>query len=197
MQSSAPPLLPLLRSQTQGELLSWLYLHPEEKHSVTELAHRLGVSISTIQREADRLIKHGFLSDTRVGRTRLIHARVDTPSFRPLADLLAVTYGPIPVLTRQLANLPGIAEAFVYGSWAARYYGEPGDVPRDVDVLVVGSPDADDLFELAEKAAKILGREVHIRPVNPDTWHDPKPTGFIATVKSRPIVELGIRQAAA
>jgi hypothetical protein len=79
------------------------------------------------------------VTDARRGNIRLIRAVTDTPVSRPLTDLLAATYGPLPVLNDLLAETPGITFAFVYGSWAARCLGEPGPVPGDVDVLVVGT----------------------------------------------------------
>jgi predicted nucleotidyltransferase len=75
----------------------------------------------------------------------------DSALSRPLTDLLTVTYGPLPVLTEELRTVPGIAKAYLYGSWAARYSGEPGPPPNDVDVLVVGDADADALPRIAEK----------------------------------------------
>ena len=51
-------------------------------------------------------------------------------------------------------SVPGVAEAYVYGSWAARYRGQAGDVPRDVDVLVIGDADEDDLYEAARAAER-------------------------------------------
>ncbi|MBB5790086.1 MarR family transcriptional regulator [Jiangella mangrovi] len=193
---SAPSLLPLLRTQTQGVLLAWLYLHPEERHSLTDLARRLGVSVSTIHREADRLVEAGLLTDSHVGRSRLVQARTDTAVFQPLADLLAVTYGPIPVLTGLLSGFPGVLRAYVYGSWAARYQGHGGEPPNDVDVLVVGTPDRDDLYDVAAAARQQLGREVNIRQISAEVWDDPEPAGFVATVRSRPIVELDVRESA-
>lgn len=193
MGTSAPSLLPLLRSQTQGALLAWLYLHPDDGYSLTDLARRLGVSTSTVQREADRLVEAGLLTESRLGRNRLVRARTDTAVFRPLAELLAVTYGPIPLLTELLAAFPGIVRVFVYGSWAARYRGHAGDPPNDVDVLVVGSPDRDDLYDVAVVASRQLGREVNIRTVTAAAWNDPEPSGFVATVRSRPIVELDVQ----
>lgn len=38
-------------------------------------------------------------------------------------------------------------EVWIYGSWAARYAQQPGPVPGDSDVLVVGTADADELDE--------------------------------------------------
>jgi hypothetical protein len=43
------------------------------------------------------------------------------PVSRPLTDLLAVTYGPLPVLTDLLSEVAGVDQAYIYGSWAARY----------------------------------------------------------------------------
>lgn len=90
-------------------------------------------------READRF------ASARPGRRPAarepaVHpARADNVVAGPLAELLAVTYGPTAVLGEILAYVPGVNEAYLYGSWAARYRGHRGDVPRDVDVLAVGN----------------------------------------------------------
>jgi predicted nucleotidyltransferase len=119
----------------------------------------------------------------------LIRAVTDSPLTRPLTDLLAVTYGPLPILSDLLAKVGGIVEAYIYGSWAARYQGEPGPAPADVDVLVVGSADPDDLDEIADKARAALRRPVNIRRIRPETWNASDPTDpFIRSVKSRPLV---------
>lgn len=114
-----------------------------------------------------------------------------TPLTRPLTDLLAVTYGPLPVLTDALAVVPGVERAFIYGSWAARYQGEPGPVPDDVDVLVIGTADADDLDAVAEQAQRRLGQPVNIRRVGPARWRRPDARDpFLRSVQERPLVEL-------
>ena len=152
MRSGPSPLLPLLRSRVQGDLLALLYLHPNRDYSLTEAAALIGASVKTVHTEASRLIAAGFVRDSRRGNVRLLRAVTDTPVSRPLTDLLAVTYGPLPVLNDLLADVDGITHAFIYGSWAARYLGEPGPVPGDVDVLVVGTADPDDLDEIARAA---------------------------------------------
>jgi hypothetical protein len=110
---------------------------------------------------------------------------------RPLTDLLAVTYGPLPVLTRSLAGLEGVDRAFIYGSWAARYSGEPGPVPADVDVVVIGDADPDELDERARAAETVLRRQVNVRRVRPATW-DKQEDPFVMTVRARPLIELHI-----
>ena len=60
-------LLPLLRTPLLGELLAWIYLHPDEEWSVTDLARRFRVSQSTVSREADRLVAGELLGEVRRG----------------------------------------------------------------------------------------------------------------------------------
>lgn len=193
MQSRIPSLLPLLRSTTQGELLAWLYLHPEGADSLTELADRLGVSVSTVHREANRLLAAGLIREHRVGRTRLLSANTSTPLYEPLTQVLALTFGPLPVLTALLRHVPGITHAYLFGSWAARYSGEPGRPPRDIDILVVGEADADELFDIGQRAAQRLGREVNLHQVSHVAWAaTDAPDPFLASVRNRPLVRIDL-----
>jgi predicted nucleotidyltransferase len=193
MRTPSPPLLPLLRSRAQGDLLALLFLHPERDYSLTEAAALIGVSVKTVHTEASRLVAAGFASDSRRGNVRLLRAMEGTPVSRPLTDLLAVTYGPLPVLTDLLAGQAGVSAAFIYGSWAARYCGEAGPVPRDIDVLIVGTADRDDQDEIARTAQDKLGRPVDIRRVTPAAWSVPDPAdAFLTSVRQRHLVQIPI-----
>ncbi|GAA2877728.1 ArsR family transcriptional regulator [Actinoplanes cyaneus] len=191
MQRPRSQLLPLLRSPFLGELLAWLYLHPETDYSVTELAEILRVSTSTVSREAGHLAKVGLLIETRRGNLRLLRAATDHRLARPLTELLALTYGPAAVLGDVLRSLDGVEEAYIYGSWAARYAGEPGPPPRDVDVLVVGDVDEDDLADRARVAERRLGREVNAHRVSVDAWRSSGEDPFLGSVRSRPLYTIG------
>jgi DNA-binding transcriptional ArsR family regulator len=189
-----PVLLPLLRSQTQGQLLAQLYLHPNTEYSLTELARLLGVSVKTIQHEADRLTEGGLIRSRRVGNLRLIAADTGHRLTRPLTDLLTATYGPVPVMTDLLSDTSGISQAYIYGSWAARHDGHAGPVPADLDVLVVGSIDLDDLDEIARSARAQLGLDVTIHRVSARNWESSAQDPFLAHVRSHPLVELQLNQ---
>jgi predicted nucleotidyltransferase len=193
MRTGPPALLPLLRSHVQGGLLALLYLHPDREYSLTDVARQIGATVKSVHVEAGRLVEAGLVADRRIGNTRLLRAGDRSPMTRPLTDLLAVTYGPLPVLGDLLAPVPGVVQAYIYGSWAARYQGEGGPLPADIDVLVVGTTDLDDLDEIARRAARVLGREVNIRRVRPATWHEHDPKdAFLSSVRDRPLVELDL-----
>ena len=53
------PLLPLLRSRLQAEILTLVLLGPEHEWSPTGLASRTGASVSSVQREITRAEQAG------------------------------------------------------------------------------------------------------------------------------------------
>ncbi|MDR0782818.1 MAG: winged helix-turn-helix domain-containing protein [Propionibacteriaceae bacterium] len=188
MKVSAPVLLPLLRSQAQGEILARVFLMPGE-HSVADLARSTGVPEHTVLREVDRLVATGFVTEQRHGRMRIIAPNQKNPATQPLTALLAVTCGPAHILKTQLADVEDVAFAAIYGSWAARATGEIGHPPLDIDLLVVGPVSRTEIFDIAENASATLRRPVNARVIDLDTWHD-SDDPFIATIRARPLIEL-------
>jgi DNA-binding transcriptional ArsR family regulator len=173
--------------------MAWIYLHPDRQWSVTALAGLLRRSQSTVSREADRLVAAGLVHEERQGNMRLLQANLDTPLARSLTEMLTLTYGPAAVLGELLSSVDGVEEAYIYGSWAARYSGESGPAPRDVDVLVIGGADDDDVFEVARQAEQKLGREVNIRLVTAKAWRAWTKDPFLAQVRNRPVFSIDVQ----
>lgn len=192
MQSAPPPLLPLLRSKLQADLLTLVMLNGSREWSLTELSGRVGGSVSSAQREVERAENCGVVSSRRLGNTRLVRA-ADSPLTAPLTELLLRAFGPAQVLTEQLCGLGGIEQAFIFGSWAARYAGEPGRPPADIDLLVVGAPDRDELDEAVQVAERRLAREVNVTVRSP-LWAREGSDAFHRDVHARPTVELQLAE---
>ncbi len=186
MQVPTPPLLPLLRSRLQAELLTLVLLTPGQEWSLTELADRAGASVSSAQREMARAEDAAIVSSRKVGNTRLVTAAA-SPLTGPLTELLLRSFGPRQVVGEELSGLPGVEAAYLFGSWAARYEGQPGRAPADVDVLVIGQPDRDELDDAAQRAGSRLAREVNMTVRSSQWWRDGS-DGFHAEVTRRPIV---------
>ena len=181
-------MLPLLRSRLQAEILTLVLLGPDREWSLTGLASRTGASVSSVQREITRAEQAGVVTSRRLGNVRLVKA-ADSPLTAPLTELLLRSFGPRQVLAEELQGVEGVAGAYLFGSWAARYAGEAGRAPADLDVLVIGAPDRDELDDAAQRAASRLAREVNVTIRSPAWWRDGT-DGFHADVTRRPLVPL-------
>lgn len=191
MKSASPMLLPLLRSRAQGDIIAWIMLHHGESFSLRQIAQVVAVSPPTVMREVDRLEAAGLVTSSQRGNQRMVQADISNVVYRPLAELMAVTFGPVPVLREALSGIGGIDRAFIYGSWAARYTEHSGRVPGDIDLLVLGDPDLDHLEDAIGQAERVLRRQIDVRHVSTASWDamiDGDP--FKTTVTGRPIVEL-------
>jgi predicted nucleotidyltransferase/biotin operon repressor len=147
MASPTAALLPLFRSAHQMQILADVFWG--SGHSTgAELARRTGIPQQTVAREVARLKRAGVLITEQVGTAKTIHPAPGLPYLAVLRQLLAYAGGVIPMLANAFGDNTAIKEVFIFGSWAARYRGEPGPPPNDVDVAVIS--DSLTRFDLAE-----------------------------------------------
>jgi DNA-binding transcriptional ArsR family regulator len=196
MRSDAPILLPVLRSQHQADLLTLLLLHPDEEYTIAELAKRLSTPQSTVSGEVRRLADADIVAVRPVGRSRLVSANKSSQLAGPLTELVTLTYGPHVVVADEFAVLQGALLVVIFGSWAARYNGERGRTPNDVDVLVVGRPDRVAMYTAADRAEARLGRQVSATVCSPEEWANPTEP-LVREIKARPYVTVIDHSAAA
>ncbi len=184
-------LLPILRSQTQGDLLARLFLNPGREYTLSELSRSIGASLPGVHHECVRLIEAGYLSERREGRNRLVSANTGMDLYESLTSILALTYGPLPLLEESLRGIDGIERAFIYGSWAKRYSGLSGGVPRDIDLGIVGSIKTDDIYENILEIEDRLSREVNFTIFSTPDWKSGSP--LIREIQGTPIVEINLK----
>jgi DNA-binding transcriptional ArsR family regulator len=187
-----PSLLPLFRSEHQLNLLGELFVYPDEPRSISELADATGIPLATVSREVARLEQFELVRSVRRGRLRLVEANDRLTYYPELRGLLLKTVGPAPVLTRELGSVAGIDEAHIFGSWAARYHGSGGPAPRDIDLLVIGGPDLDDLYAACRRAEAAIRLDVNPVVRARAAWRRPG-AGFLADVRKGPLVQVAGR----
>jgi len=190
MKVTSPPLLPILRSENQARLLTALLLSPGREFTITELAEEIDASLSTVTREVQRAERAGIVTTRQLGRTKLVITNNSSVLFGPLAELLLVSFGPAVVAGEELADIGGIEAAFIFGSWAARYAGEVGAAPQDLDILVIGSPDRDLVYTAADRIERRIGRPVQVTVRSPSQWANPGKDPFLQEIRKRPLVPL-------
>ncbi|SRR6266496_185320 len=187
MRSVAPALLPIFRSPLQANILAALLLYPGQEYSLTELAERFDAPLSTVHGEVKRLTEAGLLRRRNVGRSAVVQANPDNRMVGPLAELLFLAWGPLQVVADEFSGLRATDRVLIFGSWAARYHQQQGPPPHDLDVLVVGQPSREAVYDAADRAQRRLGM-----PVNPvirteDAWRDGTDP-LVQQIQSAPLV---------
>lgn len=190
MSRPAPVIAPLFRSEQQLRLLSVLFGGSDTELSIGSLAEQARVAQATASREVARLADHGLVNTRPLGRNTLVTANWDLPWARELRSILVQTVGVLGRLGHALGDLDGVEDAFVFGSWAARYRGHVGPAPRDIDVLVIGSTSLRDVRRACADVEAELRVEVNPVVVDPASWTAPDPDPFISQVRNEPLVAI-------
>lgn len=157
----------MLHSEGQARVMTAVFVAATEPRSIAEIARDADVTTRVALIEVDRLLAAGLVTEERRGHARLITPNTQNPAVAPLTALLEVTFGPEPLIRDTLAGVDGIQAAYIYGSWAERRTGAPGHSPGDIDVLVVGTTDEDQLEAAGRPLVHHLGREVSITRIRP------------------------------
>ncbi len=192
MKVRSPPLLPILRSENQARLLTAILLSPEREFTLSELAIEVGVSLSTVTREIQRAEEAGLVVTREVGRAKLVRGDTDSVLSEPLTRLLLLSFGPVVVVGEELAGVDDIEEAYIFGSWAARYVGQAGSSPQDLDVLIIGTPDRDVVYAAADRIEHRVGRPVQVTFRSLSRWNEPGEDSFLQEVRKRPLVSVDL-----
>jgi DNA-binding transcriptional ArsR family regulator len=175
----------VLLPKTRQGILAATLVQPEKAWYVSELARRMGVPASSLQRELHDLSEVGILKTYRQGRMVYYQANTDSPVFSDLRGLLIKTAGFVDILARALKPLAArLRTAFVYGSVAAG--SEQSD--SDVDLMVVGQVSPKDLALPLRRARELLGRNINPTVYTPDEFDKKRAASdpFLKQVMGRP-----------
>ena len=177
--------LDALLPKTRQGILAATLVQAEKAWYVSELARRMGVPASSLQRELHDLTEVGILKTHRQGRMVYYQANTDSPVFCDLRGLLLKTAGLVDILTQALKPLAAkIRTAFVYGSIAAG--NERSD--SDIDLMVVGRMSPAELALPLRRARELLGREVNPAVYTPAEFGKKQATNdpFLKQVLDKP-----------
>ncbi|MBK5228730.1 MAG: MarR family transcriptional regulator [Actinobacteria bacterium] len=191
MRTQAPSLLPIFRSQLQADVLAVLLSPDAEPVSIAELARMLRAPHATVHREIERLEAAELVTTRKLGNLRLVEADKGSPyiDIAELSALVTRAFGVPAILRRELDSVEGIEAAAVFGSWADRATGGSGPVPRDIDLLIIGEADLDEVYAAVTRAEQALRLPVDVVKMRRSEWKKQR-QGFLESVQSRPMVIL-------
>ena len=173
--------------KTRQGILAATLLRPEKTWYVSELARRMGVPSSSLQRELQSLAMAGILETHRQGRMVYYQANVDSPIFQELRGLLLKTAGLVDVLADALKPVASkIRIAFVYGSIASG----TDQSDSDIDLLVIGAVSPVDLALPLRQAREQLGREINPTVYTPSEFRKKRAAKdhFLTAVLDKPML---------
>jgi predicted nucleotidyltransferase len=189
MRSAAPTLLPIFRSRLQADILAALLLRPDQELSLTDLAARVGAPLSTVHGEVRRLVDAGLLRRREAGRSVVVRSDPGNRLTGPLTELLLLSWGPPQVVAKEFAGVRGAEQVLIFGSWAARYQQRPGNPPNDLDILVVGRPRREDVYDAADRTQQRLGLPVNPVIRTPEAWRE-ETDPLVQHIRLSPFVEV-------
>jgi predicted nucleotidyltransferase len=151
-------ILDALMPRTRQGILAATLVQPDVQWFGSELARRLGVPPSSLQRELRELTTAEVLKSHRRGRMVYYQANKQSPIYPELRSLLLKTAGLVDVLAESLTPLASnVRIAFVYGSVASG--AEQSD--SDIDLMIVGELNPAELSIPLRQAREVLGRDVN------------------------------------
>lgn len=144
------------RSMIRQRILALIMDAPDRRMHLRGIARAVGTSAGTAARELGRLEHAGLVRRTRDGNQVYFEARPDQPMFGQIRDIVRQVAGAPIILRRHLTGLPGVERAVIFGSYA------DGSLQSDsdVDLLIIGNPDRDELTERLEMAGLEISRDV-------------------------------------
>jgi predicted nucleotidyltransferase len=154
-----PTTLDVLFTKTRQEILAATLLQPERWWYLSELAHFLNATPSSLQRELASLSEAGILELRTDGNRVYYRANGLCPFLPELQGLFVKTVGLVDLLARTLTPLAKMIDvAFVFGSFA-----ESRElVTSDIDLLIVGKTGLTQIAQVLQEAENKMNR-----PINP------------------------------
>lgn len=178
----------LLGSKTRVTLLSMLMMNPRKRFYIRELSKILKIPYGMLYREVKNLVSLGIITEEKKGKITLLSVNMDLPYFAELRGLMIKTAGLGDAMRDALSGFIGIRYALIYGSLAS---GEETD-RSDVDFLVVGEVDEEDLLKAMSGVEKDVGREVNYILWSEDEFMERVREGhhLLADISRKPVLML-------
>ncbi|MEW6026127.1 MAG: nucleotidyltransferase domain-containing protein [Planctomycetota bacterium] len=163
-------------SKNRAELLKVFLTNPERSFYLQELGRLLGKKPGVFQRTINRMEEQGILTSQYQANARYFRANKNYPLYQELKSIIFKTVGIAGALKDLLGKTAGspanrgktgtIKYAFIYGSYAKKLENHSSDV----DLIIVGRCDEDELIRELDKLEKRLRREINYKLYTPETF---------------------------
>lgn len=149
--------MPLNFTKNQILVLEIFFNNPDKPRYLREIAQLLNKQPGVFQREINKIAASGLLQSYFDGNRRFFKLNKNYPLYKEIKSIFFKTIGIEGRLKTELKKIPGIKEAFIYGSFARGE--EKGS--SDIDIFIIGSVREDAIIDLLDNLELKFNREIN------------------------------------
>ena len=177
-----------LKSKITQKVLNFYFLNPHESLYVNELSRRFALDKRNLVKKLREFELAGLLTSEKKGNLRLYRVNQKFPLYKEYERIVLKTIGVEEKLKQILKAVPGIKEAYLYGSYAQ----EKMKAHSDLDLLVIGNHEIVFLQKKLNSLQNEIGREVNsVNMSEAEFWRRKKKKDpFLCGVLSKKTIKL-------
>jgi len=163
----------VISSKTKINILVKLFLNPDTKSYLRELASEFQVSTNAVRSELLILQKNKLLLSERSGRHVYYRANPEHPLFPELSSIVRKITGIDSLLSSIVERLGNLEAVYVTGDYAC------GRDTGVIDILLIGDINAVQLQDILRKTEKYINRKIRSLVLSRSEFRKMKPTGTL------------------
>jgi predicted nucleotidyltransferase len=163
-------------------------LHPEVEMYINDISRRLELDSGNLTRKLKELEGVGILSSEQRGKERYYFLNEEFPLLSEYRKIVLTTIGFEKLLAETLSSVKGVAEAFIYGSYAQ----DKMNAGSDIDVIVIGDQSTIELQKKIAVLQKSTDREINVISMGVEEFEKKKKKkdSFIKSVLGRKSIKV-------
>ena len=144
----------IITSKTRIKLLVRLFLNPDSRSYLRELAVEFGASTNGVREELQQMVRSKLLKSRKEGRQIVYQANEDHPLFPELRSMVQKSLGMDRIVESILTRLGDLERAYLMDDYAE------GRDTGIIDLLLVGNIDQYHLNDLSRKTERYIERKI-------------------------------------
>lgn len=141
----------------KGEILNLMFLNPDKKYYLTELAKILGKEPTAYQKHVEGFIKEGIFHEERIGNMRFFWLNKEYSLYDEIRSIVSKTIGLEAKLKSTFEEVGSIEIAFIFGSFATDRFNQNSDI----DLFIVGSEDDNMIIKKITELEDEISRKIN------------------------------------
>jgi len=155
-----------MRSHLRRKLLAYFFTNPGARHYLREVAGFLRIDPSNLLKELRRRERDGLFLSERRGREVYFRLNRKYPLYTEVKGTVLKTVGAPSLIRAAVEGIPGVEAAYLYGSFAR----SQEDALSDIDLLIVGNPQAEAVEVPIRRLENQLRREINYTLLSPEEF---------------------------